>query len=267
MLDLKKITTAPGRLTLGETPEGFDALVLADIARARASTDNSIVLHIARDDARLAAMAETLGYFAPELEVLHFPAWDCLPYDRVSPNPEIVSSRMATLSRLADRKPADKRPPVLLTTINAALQRVPPRDMVERSAWTAHVGNVIDLEKLTAHLIANGYSRTGTVREQGEFAVRGGIVDIFPSGLESPLRLDMFGDTLDAIRSFDAESQRTTGTLSSAELVPASEIHLDADVIRRFRASYIMKFGAATDNDPLYEAVSDGRKHQGMEHW
>ena len=267
MLDLKKIISAPGRLTLGETPEGFDALVLADIARARADIDSNIVLHVARDDARLAAMAEALGYFAPDLEILRFPAWDCLPYDRVSPNPEIISSRMATLSRLAGRKPADKRPLVLLTTINAALQRVPPRDMVERSAWAAHVGNVIDLEKLTAYLVANGYSRTGTVREQGEFAIRGGIVDIFPSGLESPLRLDMFGDTLDAIRTFDAESQRTTGTLSSVELVPASEIHLDAEVIRRFRASYITKFGAATDNDPLYEAVSEGRKHQGMEHW
>jgi len=267
LLDLKKITSAQGRLTLGETPEGFDALVLADIARTRSETEGSITLHIARDDARLAAMSEALAYFAPELEILRFPAWDCLPYDRVSPNPEIVSDRMATLSRLVTRKPDDKRPLVLLTTVNAALQRIPPRELVEHSAWSAHVGNVIDLEKLTAYLVANGYSRTGTVREQGEFAIRGGIVDIFPSGHESPLRLDMFGDTLDAVRSFDAESQRTTGTLSSVELVPASEIQLDADVIRRFRASYIAKVGAATDNDPLYEAVSEGRKHQGMEHW
>ncbi len=271
MRDLKKITTASGRLTLGETPEGFDALVLADMARARAEaghdSTNGVVVHVARDDARLAAVAEALGYFAPELEILRFPAWDCLPYDRVSPNPDIVSQRMATLSRLAARKANDKSPLILLTTINAALQRVPPRALIERSAWSAHVGNVIDLDKLTAYLIANGYSRTGTVREPGEFAIRGGIVDIFPSGFASPLRLDMFGDTLDAIRSFDAESQRTTGTLSQVELIPASEIQLDSEVIRRFRASYIARFGAATDNDPLYEAVSEGRKHQGMEHW
>jgi transcription-repair coupling factor (superfamily II helicase) len=265
--ELKKITSAPGRLTLGEVPEGFDALVLADITRARAEAGEGTIIHIARDDARLAALAEALNYFAPELEVMNFPAWDCLPYDRVSPNPDIVSRRMASLSRLNARKDNNAKPLILLTTVNAALQRVPPRAMVETSAWSAHVGNVIDLDKLTAYLIANGYSRTGTVREPGEFAIRGGIVDIYPSGFDEPIRLDMFGDALDAIRSFDAESQRTTGTLSSVDLVPASEIQLDAEIIRRFRAGYIAKFGAATDNDPLYDAVSDGRKHQGMEHW
>tara|TARA_R110000868_G_scaffold293209_1_gene553697 strand:- start:3578 stop:7069 length:3492 start_codon:yes stop_codon:yes gene_type:complete len=265
--DLKKITTALSRLTLGEVPEGYDALVLADIARARGDMGDGAVLHIARDDVRLAAIADAVAYFAPDIEVVNFPAWDCLPYDRVSPNPDIVSRRMATLSRLAGRAPGDKKPFILLTTINAALQRVPPRSMVAQSAWSAHVGNVINLDVLTAYLVANGYSRTGTVREPGEFALRGGIVDIFPSGFDEPIRLDMFGDALDAIRSFDAESQRTTGTLSSVALVPASEIQLDSDIIRRFRASYITKFGAATDNDPLYEAVSEGRKHQGMEHW
>jgi len=263
--ELKRITTAPGRLTLGEAPEGFDALVLADIARARAETGNT-VLHIARDDARLAAMEEALAFFAPDIEIVSFPAWDCLPYDRVSPNPEIASRRMAALSRLANRKAATK-PLAVLATVNAALQRLPAREMVGTSAWSAHVGNAIDLEALTAYLAANGYGRTGTVRERGEFAVRGGIVDIFPPGFEAPIRLDMFGDTLDSVRSFDPESQRTTATLSGLDLVPASEIHMDAAVIRRFRAAYVATFGAATDRDPLYEAVSEGRKHQGMEHW
>ncbi|MGV8996008.1 MAG: transcription-repair coupling factor [Parvibaculaceae bacterium] len=263
MRDSKKIINASGRLTLGEVPEGFDAMVLADIARAREGT----VLHVARDDARLAAMAETLRYFAPDIEILSFPAWDCLPYDRVSPNPDIVSRRMATLALLMDKTGTSKRPLIILTTINAALQRVPPRETIKTSAWAAHVGNVIDLEKLTAYLAGNGYNRTGTVREPGEFAVRGGIVDIYPAGFEEPIRLDMFGDTLDAIRSFDAESQRTTGTLSSVELVPASEIMLDDETVRSFRERYRAAFGANTDNDPLYEAVSDGRKHQGMEHW
>ncbi|MGB3811030.1 MAG: transcription-repair coupling factor [Parvibaculum sp.] len=266
MRELDKITSARGRLTLGEVPEGFDALVLADMARACADKNEDAVLHIARDDARLASMEEALAFFAPDIEIASFPAWDCLPYDRVSPNPDIVSRRMATLSRLAGRK-RDGKPFVLLATVNAALQRVPPREEVATSAWAAHVGNTIDLDQLTTYLVANGYARTGTVRERGEFALRGGIVDIFPSGFDAPIRLDMFGDTLDAIRTFDPESQRTTGTLGAVALVPASEIYLDAEVIRRFRASYVANFGAATDNDPLYEAVSQGRKHQGMEHW
>ena len=264
--DLTRIAAAPGRLTLGETPEGFDALVLADLARARAEGDSSGVIHIARDDARLAATEEALGFFAPDVEVISFPAWDCLPYDRVSPAPEISSRRMAALSRLANRK-AEGKPFILLTTVNAALQRVPEPDMVRRSAWSAHVGNRIDLEALSAYLAANGYDRTGTVRERGEFAVRGGIVDIFPPGFDAPVRLDMFGDTLDTVRSFDPESQRTTTTLRGLDLVPANEVHLDADVIRHFRAAYVAIFGPATDRDPLYEAVSEGRKHQGMEHW
>ena len=266
MRDLKKIISAQERLTLGEVPEGFDALVLADMARARAEGGEGVILHIARDDARLASTEEALGFFAPDIEIASFPAWDCLPYDRVSPNAELASRRMATLSRLAGRHD-NSRPLVLLTTVNAALQRVPPREAVQASAWSAHVGNRIDLDALTAYLAANGYERTGTVRERGEFAVRGGIVDIFPPGFDAPVRLDMFGDTLDAVRSFDPESQRTTATLHGLALVPASEIHLDAGVVRRFRAAYVATFGAATDNDPLYEAVSDGRKHQGMEHW
>ncbi|MGB5949801.1 MAG: transcription-repair coupling factor [Parvibaculum sp.] len=266
MRELNRITTAPGRLTLGEAPEGFDALVLADMARARAKAGDGIVFHIARDDARLAAMEEALAFFAPDVETASFPAWDCLPYDRVSPNSEIASRRMATLSILANRKESS-RPLILLATVNAALQRVPARQTVKTCAWSARAGNRIDLEALTAYLAANGYERTGTVRERGEFAVRGGIVDIFPPGFEAPVRLDMFGDTLEAVRTFDPESQRTTGTLHGIELVPASEIHLDAEVIRRFRAAYVATFGAVTDHDPLYAAVSEGRKQQGMEHW
>ncbi|MBX3447165.1 MAG: transcription-repair coupling factor [Parvibaculaceae bacterium] len=264
MKRIADIVSAPGRLTLGETPEGFDALVLADMARA----GGGVTVHIARDDARMAALREALGFFAPEIEIVVFPAWDCLPYDRVSPNGEISARRMAALSRLAAlEKAGGGAPVVLLTTVNAVLQRVPPRETVTRSAWSARTGNRIDLDALTAYLAANGYNRTGTVREPGEFAVRGGIVDLYPSGFELPVRLDMFGDTLDTIRSFDAATQRTVGQLKSIELVPASEIHLDAEAIRRFRAAYVATLGAATGDDPLYAAVSEGRKHAGMEHW
>ncbi len=107
-------------LTVYGAPEGYDALLLAKRRREHAGA----VLHVARDDARMARLAEALGFFAPEFEVLRFPAWDCLPYDRVSPNPEIVSERIATLARLLE--PAE-RPRIVLTTVNALVQRVPPR--------------------------------------------------------------------------------------------------------------------------------------------
>ncbi|MEP0707400.1 MAG: transcription-repair coupling factor [Parvibaculum sp.] len=267
MKSFSEVVSAPGRLTLGETPEGFDALVLADMARG-VRADGVIAVHVARDDARMASVSEALSFFSPDLEIVVLPAWDCLPYDRVSPNTDISARRMAALSRLAalgDTSPG--KPFLLLTTVNAVLQRVPPRETVGSLAWSARVGNRIDLDKLTAYLASNGYNRTGTVREPGEFAVRGGIVDIYPSGFELPVRLDMFGDTLDAIRSFDAATQRTVGQLKGLDLVPASEVHLDDEAIRRFRAAYVATLGAVTGDDPLYEAVSEGRKHAGMEHW
>lgn len=211
MKNFAEVISAPGRLTLGEAPEGFDALVLADMVRA---AGGGVTVHVAREDARMAALAEALGFFAPEIDIIIFPAWDCLPYDRVSPNADISARRMAALSRLATiGGAAQEKPVLLLTTVNAILQRVPPRESVRRSGWSARTGNRINLDDLTAYLAANGYSRTGTVREPGEFAVRGGIVDIYPSGFELPVRLDMFGDTLDAIRSFDAATQRTVGQL------------------------------------------------------
>lgn len=258
-----RITTQDGHLALGEAPEGFDALIMADLARASGATP---LLHVARDDARLAALADALAFFAPDVEILRFPAWDCLPYDRVSPQPEIMARRMATLARLLGRA-GDANPAIVLTTVNAALQRVPPRAMVAEGAWSATVGNTVDLDALTDYLVTNGYSRTGTVREPGEFAIRGGIMDLYPPDGETPLRLDMFGDTLDAIRTFDAESQRTTGQRRRLDLVPVSEVHLNEEAVRRFRAAYVAAFGAVSDADPLYEAISESRKHHGMEHW
>jgi transcription-repair coupling factor (superfamily II helicase) len=227
VVNLTDLLGMKGALSLGEVPEGYDALVLADMARAGKGVP---VTHIARDDARMAEMLEALQVYAPEIEVLQFPAWDCLPYDRVSPQGEILSQRMATLARLVKRDENDSQPFILLTTINAMLQRVPPRAIVAEGAWRAHVGNVINVDELTRYFVANGFSRTGTVREHGEYAVRGGIIDVFPPGADLPIRLDMFGDTLDAIRSFDAESQRTVSQLREVELVAVSEVHLDVSV-------------------------------------
>lgn len=262
-----RILSAKGALTVGETPEGYDALVIADLVRATSGADaGQPLLHIARDDARLAALAEALSFFAPDIEILRFPAWDCLPYDRVSPQSEIVARRMATLGSLIKRAGATS-PRIVLTTVNAALQRVPPHSLLEQGVWSAKVGDRIDLDGLTKYLTVNGYDRTGTVREPGEYAIRGGIVDLFPPDADSPFRLDMFGDTLDGIRTFDAENQLTIGKCDRIDLVAASEIHLDSEAIRRFRAGYVATFGAVSDADPLYEAVSEGRKHHGMEHW
>ena len=250
----------PGVVEVGGAPEGHDAQLLAELV-ARAGGP---VLHVARDDRRAAAMAESLAVLAPELPVFRFPAWDCLPYDRVSPNAEISATRVATLALLAH---GFDRPAVILTTVNGAMQRVPARDTMREAAFGAAVGDRIDLDALLAWLNRMGFNRTATVAEPGDFAVRGGIVDIFPPGAAQPVRLDLFGDVLDGARRFEVESQRTVERIDRVELAPASEVILDEEAIARFRARYRESFGAARLDDPLYEAVSAGRKQQGMEHW
>ena len=241
-------------------PEGFDArLLLKELDRATAP-----VIHIARDDKRLAAMQAALEFFAPDIPVLIFPAWDCLPFDRVSPNADVSAARMATLAGLAHGMP---RKFILLTTLNAATQRVPARAVLKEAAFKARVGYQIDEEALRAFLVRMGFSQAPTVMEPGDYAVRGGIIDIYPPGESGPIRLDLFGDVLDGARRFDPVSQRTTEQLSVVELAPVSEVILDEAAITRFRQNYRIEFGAAGTDDPLYEAVSAGRKHQGIEHW
>ena len=248
----------PMKIALGGAPEGFDArLVGKELAKGQT------VIHVARDDKRLEAMRAALAFFEPGALVLDFPAWDCLPYDRVSPNPALSARRMATLAALAHGVPG---PFVLLTTMAAVTQRLPARDVVRGASFSARVGSRIDEFALKTFLVRMGFSQSATVTDPGDFAVRGGIVDIWPPGETGPVRLDLFGDTLDGLRRFDAETQRTTEKLTAIDLAPMSEIMLDEASITRFRQTYRIEFGA-TNDDPLYEAVSAGRKHQGMEHW
>ena len=268
MADPTQILTASRRLTLAGAPQGFDAMVLADLARAAASGENApaALLHIAAEDTRLTALAEQIAFFAPETHVLILPAWDCLPYDRISPNGEIVARRMASLAALSQER-SDTGPRVLLTTVNAALQRLPPPDFVSQQSFTARPGDRIDLEELGRFLARAGYTRASQVTEPGEFARRGGLMDIYPPDVEAPLRLDLFGDELDQIRRFDPLTQRTTGKAEALRLRPVAEFSLDPQSVRRFRQGYAEAFGAVTDDDPLYGAVSQARRHQGMEHW
>ncbi|SCZ58101.1 transcription-repair coupling factor [Epibacterium ulvae] len=247
-------------ITMGGAPEGFDArLLVKELERS-----GKPVVHIARDDKRLEAMRAALSFFAPEIPVLVFPGWDCLPYDRVSPNPDISAARMATLAGLV-HQPLDQF--ILLTSLNAASQRVPARSVLKEAAFRAQVDRRIDEEALRKFLVRMGFTQSPTVMEPGDYAVRGGIIDIYPPGQTGPVRLDLFGDVLDGARRFDPISQRTTEKLTLVELAPVSEVILDEAAITRFRQNYRIEFGAVGTDDPLYEAVSAGRKQQGMEHW
>ncbi len=245
-------------------PEGADAFVLAE--RARASAGGHI--HIVRDDVRLSAVKDSLRFFSPDVTVLAFPAWDCVPYDRVSPHADVVAERMDVLLRLAAvGSDAETGPRILLTTASAILQKVPPLSTFRGMVREIKPGTQVDSEAFAAELGRNGYQRAEQVMEPGEYALRGGLIDLFPPGQDDPVRIDLFGDEVESLRTFDPVSQRTTGTLKVLRLKPMSEVILSKDAIERFRTGYRELFGAVSGTDPLYEAVSHGQTYPGLEHW
>lgn len=260
---MNEIQQAPYPAVAG-APEGADAFVLAE--RARESAVGHI--HIVRDDVRLSAVKDSLRFFAPDLTVLAFPAWDCVPYDRVSPHADVVSERMDVLLRLAAvGTEAETGPSILLTTASAVLQKVPPLSTFRGMVREIKPGTQLDSDGFATDLGRNGYQRAEQVMEPGEFAMRGGLIDLFPPGQDDPVRIDLFGDEVETLRTFDPVSQRTTGTLKVLRLKPMSEVILSKDAIERFRTGYRELFGAVSSTDPLYEAVSHGQTYPGLEHW
>lgn len=260
MPDLNRILSAQSPLTLASVAHGAQPLVLADLARAAKGR----AVFIAPDDAAMRAVADAAAFFAPELEVIEFPAWDCLPYDRASPALSVSARRLAALHRLQGKAGG---PQLFVTTINAVLQRVLTPFRIRESVRLLKPGMEIGRESLIALLQRQGYSRTDTVVDAGEYAVRGSLFDIFPSGLEQGLRLDFFGDELETLRLFDPNTQRSEGSTPQHLLLPASEALIDEASVKRFRTQYREMFGANAISDPLYQAVSDGRRLAGMEHW
>jgi transcription-repair coupling factor (superfamily II helicase) len=260
MSHLPHILAVDKPLTLAGVPAGFLPWLLTDLARA----SKGRAVYVAADEAAMRSAADTAHYFAPELELLSFPAWDCLPYDRASPSLRATSERLACLASLQRPKSG---PQLLITTINAITQRTLTPFRVRQLSAHLKPGARIDRDQLAALLQANGYARSDTVADVGEFAIRGSLVDLYPTGETHALRLDFFGDEIESIRSFDPSDQRTIGRVGQFTLLPASEALLDEEGIKRFRSRYRETFGATATGDPLYQAVSEGRRLAGMDHW
>jgi len=203
---LNRILKAPAALTLASVPSGFLPWLAADLARAAHGTgQGSRAVIIAADEAALRALQDTVPVFAPEVEVLTFPAWDCLPYDRASPALRVMAERLATLEKLQG---TSKGPQLLVVTANAATQRILTPFRIRQLTRRLAEGERIERDRLVQLLVANGYQRTDAVHDAGEFAVRGSIVDLFPAGESEAIRLDFFGDEIETMRRFDPADQR-----------------------------------------------------------
>ncbi len=257
---IQEISRHDGAAVVSGAPDGFDAVAFAAALRMR----GGVGLFVTRDEGRAASAEAAIGFFLPELELVRLPGWDNLPYDRISPTPAVAAQRSAVLARLANRKDGEG-PLLVIATASAVTQRAAPRARLAGAAFSAKAGEIVEVEALERYLQVNGYGRTGTVRAPGDFAIRGGVTDVFPPGAKEPVRFDFFGEQLESVRSFDPETQRTTAQLRRADLTPVSEVLLDDDSVRRFRAKFVDAFGAGSDQ--MYEAVSAHIRRQGVEQW
>ena len=240
--------------------EGYEAFVVEKYV-----LKNRPLLFIASDGVSLAQTAAMLKFIHPEYKVLEFPAWDTVPYDRVSPNSAVEAKRIDSLSEIVFHE--RKTPLVVVTSVGAVLQKLPPAKIFRNAQRQIKIGEKLDFNEFLHYIAINGYTRVEQVMEAGEYALRGDIVDIFPSAMENPLRIDLFDDEVERLRLFDAVSQRTIGELKEYTFQVASEAVLDANTIRTFREKYREAFGADGMHDEMYEAISEGRKYIGMENW
>ena len=267
-------------------PSHAQALAIARLISGQVSPlpAPQTILHIATSDRMLDELAQALSFFAPNAEILIFPAWDCMAYDRASPRPNIMAERMRTLASLAvipakagildsRLRGNDKevvvsgKPKIILTTAGAVIQKLPPKELMSGVVFSVKKNDKLKQDALIHYLIEQGYRRSGKAMESGEFAMRGGIMDIIPSGAEIGVRLDLFGDEVESIKQFDPMTQISSGTLEKLVLFPMSEILLNEKTINNFRKNYRDLFGAVSKEDPLYEAISGGVAHAGMEHF
>ncbi len=254
-------STQAGDLAVFGAPNGH----LADILLQAARQTTCPVLFVTTDDVRAAATRDALAFFEQSARVAMFPAWDCPPYSPMSPNPEILSSRMAVLTDLAagTDAPAD----IIISTVNAVMQRVPPRRQIIENCLTLALGSRIKFLSLQTFLDKAGYRSTSSVETVGEYAVRGGIVDVFAAGHENPFRLEFFGDQIDGIRSFSKDSQRSFERRDRVRIHMHSEVSLEPRTIEQFRKSFRAEFGVADRADQIYPSISAGIRIRGIENW
>ena len=229
---------------------------------ARLTETRSHTVVVASSARELDLLVDELRFFLADNanQVCTLPGWECLPYDRYSPHPEITSRRIQTLERLCRADPF-----ILLLCAEQILFRLPAKGFISGSSFNLSCGTTIDPIGLRDRLSDAGYLGVSQVVSEGEYAIRGGIIDVFPMGADSPFRLDLFGDEIEKIRLFDPETQKSTGETSALSVLPAREFPTDQAAIEQFRKSYRHFFSGDPQSSIIYREVSQGRLPAGIE--
>jgi transcription-repair coupling factor (superfamily II helicase) len=235
------------------------ALAAAEFAR---SIDRPLL--ILADDPRHADQLESeIRFFAGDaFEVSHFVEWETLPWDSFSPHQDIISERLATLASLPQMQDG-----IIVASTSVLLQRLPPTDYVSARSLSLRTGQELPRDAFIDSLSAAGYLRVPQVSEHGEYAVRGSLIDVYPMGTSSPIRIDYFDDDIESLRYFSPETQLSGDVVESIEILPAREVPLDADAIRDFRSRYRERFEGQPGKSRVYREISDGIAHGGIEYY
>nr|WP_218649291.1 transcription-repair coupling factor [Pseudomonas taiwanensis] len=258
VLRLPPLPSAAGKQHWGNLPGAALSLAIAEAA----SAGKRFTLLLTADSQTAERLEQELGFFAPDLDVLHFPDWETLPYDLFSPHQDIISQRVDTLYRL----PGVKRG-VLVVPITTALHRLAPTRFLLGSSLVLDVGQKLDVEQMRLRLEAAGYRCVDTVYEHGEFAVRGALIDLFPMGSDLPYRIDLFDDEIETLRTFDPETQRSVDKVESIRLLPAREFPLDKKAVTDFRGRFRERFDVDFRRCPIYQDLTSGITPAGIEYY
>lgn len=257
---LQPVLPPDSRRTLcwGQLHGASPALLIAAATRYR-----GLVLAVVPDSQIALRLEIELRVFGGEsLDILAFPDWETLPYDVFSPHQDIVSQRLTALYRLPQRKRG-----VLVVPVATLMQRLAPRDYLDRYALLLKVGERLDPEDFRRRLEAAGYVCVSQVVEHGEFAVRGSIIDLFPMGAERPYRIELFDDEVESVRDFDPDTQLSVAKVKQIELLPAREFPLDKETISRFRQAYRRQFEGDPQRSAIYRDISAGNAPGGIEYY
>ena len=253
---------SPGkRFTLPRPLGSADALLLARFAQAQTSQKRLTAI-VSAEPADTQRLEGELAFFAPELRIAVFPDWETLPYDTFSPHQDLISERLATLWRIQQGE-VD----VVLMPASTALVRLAPPSFL--AGYTFHFKQKAKLNEaaLKAQLTLAGYTHVSQVVSPGEYAVRGGLIDLFPMGSAVPYRVDLFGDEVDSIRTFDPDSQRSLYPVPEVRLLPGREFPMDEEARTAFRARWREKMEGDPTKVRLYKDIGTGIATAGIEYY
>lgn len=253
---------APGkRFTLPRPIGSADALLLARFAQARAA-EQQLTAIVTAEPADTQRLQDELAFFGPKLRVAVFPDWETLPYDTFSPHQDLISERLATLWRIRQGE-VD----VVLLPATTALTRLAPPSFLAAYTFNFKQKQKLDEAALKAQLTLAGYQHVSQVVSPGEYAVRGGLIDLFPMGSPVPYRVDLFGDEVDSIRTFDPDSQRSLYPVPEVRLLPGREFPMDEAARAAFRARWREKMEGDPTKARLYKDIGTGIATAGIEYY